>query len=1293
MLALDARQVVRAYPAPGSLGVDPNYLAHVEFDRPDLPWLFTPFAPAAGGIGLAPWLALVVLADGCYEAQAGRPGFPPVVRARCSELQPLDKGWAFAHAQVLGPRGDDASVARRLTDEYRLTNLSRLLCPRRLLPGRGYLACVVPAFDAGRRAALGEPGETGWTLGPAWTRRPGDADTQVDLPVLYSWSFATGLEGDFEALAARLVPRPATWPLDRRVDMSAPWPGAAIDTGRVQLVAGPLVAPWPPDAAPPGWSARVTEELRARLNEAADRADREPAPGAVPVVGPPLYGGVHAGRRRVPAGTADDWFSQLNLRPGDRIAAGLGGQVVRRDQETLMQAAWTQLGDLEGVNALLRGAQVAQAAGASLYRRHVTPLPPGDLVQLTRPVHGVVTARDTAGPAVAQPPTVTEDLARSTTAEAAATPAFRRLAGRYGVRPAGPTSPAGPASPGAYLTGPGGALADFRRRYDDSWMSRMPLRAAAAVSPAAVEQATGQPGAGAGTVFELARQLATVDTLADAMTKAVQHAPVLPEVMFVFPLEQWVAERNLKAVQAAVPADPAAEHDRATALLAPLAAIAKSADPATARAAANDLLPLADAVDRGPAPAALAAAARESLDKRTLVQAVTTNGGDLLGTLGVAEVAEVAKVSADPPLLVAAIREDQAALAQAAQDTLDLHAFEVAAAALVEPPVKIIVVGTEGPTTSGEVVVIDTATPGVDAGAPTPPTGEVTTTSSTLAAESPAAEPAGYLGAEAGEPDAAQPVAFDDGGDIDLGGIDLGGGGIDVGGGGIDVGGGGIDVGGGGIDGGVVLIPVIDPAQVLDQLDLPAEQLAGLAGGNPDEAVLAKLAIGCLDESQLVNAAREFLPDDILAGLLGGGFSVPGAERLANGCFEEPDLFPDPIVEAVLAWLARKQLPPDDVPDLCGLDTDMQFFINNYLHVHQPLPTIQPPQEAVDRLRRLYGQLVAQTWPATPPRPAATVDVPHLLAQLNPAVTVPAQVRDRVGEPPEWLPDGWLDSSQVRPLVAAPVFTRPMYQALLDADPSWLLPGFDSVAEPDLVTVVAANPRFVEAFLVGLNHEMSRELLWRGYPSDPRGTNFRRFWSGEADELAAPVHALGGGPLGSHLGAAHARMLVLVVRGELVRRHPELLVMALRSDSLDAAGRPVFGGHGAVAPIVFTEHRAPDILLVGFELAAADVSAVGTGPTRWWFVLAEHPSAPRFGLDVYSGNPHPADRDALAWNHFTLTGQTPAGDGFLDPVPTAGPASLGWGKAASDTAHLLLQDPVRAVFDAWDLIRPTLAKG
>ena len=46
----------------------------------------------------------------------------------------------------------------------------------------------------------------------------------------------------------------------------------------------------------------------------------------------------------------------------------------------------------------------------------------------------------------------------------------------------------------------------------------------------------------------------------------------------------------------------------------------------------------------------------------------------------------------------------------------------------------------------------------------------------------------------------------------------------------------------------------------------------------------------------------------------------------------------------------------------------------------------------------------------------------------------------------------------------------------------------------DFIMAVKTNPRFVEALMVGANHEMGREMLWQGLPTDQRGTPFQHFW-------------------------------------------------------------------------------------------------------------------------------------------------------------------------------------------------------
>ena len=60
VVGIDANQIVRRDPRPGSVDFEPNYFAAIEFDRPDFPWLFTPARADATG-KLRPWLCLVVV--------------------------------------------------------------------------------------------------------------------------------------------------------------------------------------------------------------------------------------------------------------------------------------------------------------------------------------------------------------------------------------------------------------------------------------------------------------------------------------------------------------------------------------------------------------------------------------------------------------------------------------------------------------------------------------------------------------------------------------------------------------------------------------------------------------------------------------------------------------------------------------------------------------------------------------------------------------------------------------------------------------------------------------------------------------------------------------------------------------------------------------------------------------------------------------------------------------------------------------------------------------------------------
>ncbi|HZJ29876.1 MAG TPA: hypothetical protein VFD37_07805, partial [Solirubrobacterales bacterium] len=291
-------------------------------------------------------------------------------------LPALAESWAWAHAQVAGA-GDPVGILRSAD---RSLTLSRLLCPRRLAGRTAYIAAVVPAFEEGRRAGLGRletPVESTAPLRPAWTV----STTALELPVYHHWEFATGAEGDFEALVSALR-RVALDPelVGRRTMVVKDQPAGLPDLGEVDFEGAlGLTA----DGAQSPAEGSFHAALRALVNSP------QPAPpGAAPVglaLPPPLYGRWQAAQRSIPAAGGAAWLRELNLHPASRGAAGLGTQIVIDQQEQLMAAAWAQVEEILRANQLLRQAQLARAAARALHAE-ISALPAASLIMLTAPM-------------------------------------------------------------------------------------------------------------------------------------------------------------------------------------------------------------------------------------------------------------------------------------------------------------------------------------------------------------------------------------------------------------------------------------------------------------------------------------------------------------------------------------------------------------------------------------------------------------------------------------------------------------------------------------------------------------------------------------------------------------------------------------------------------------------------------------------------------------------------------------------------------------------------------------------
>lgn len=267
----------------------------------------------------------------------------------------------------------------------------------------------------------------------------------------------------------------------------------------------------------------------------------------------------------------------------------------------------------------------------------------------------------------------------------------------------------------------------------------------------------------------------------------------------------------------------------------------------------------------------------------------------------------------------------------------------------------------------------------------------------------------------------------------------------------------------------------------------------------------------------------------------------------------------------------------------------------------------------------------------------------------------------------------------VETVMAAPCFPQAMSAPLHELAQQWLLPGIDRIT-PDTVLGLTTNRRFIEAYMVGLNHEMGRELLWRGYPTDQRGTYFDRFWgfgvpnNAPADIL--PLHGWRDRALGSTAGAPQSSdQFVLLLRSVLLQRYPNasiLLAPAKRAGSGPDPDVLVPDTDVARSALpVFSGTMDPDIAFFGFPVTIAAAIGDGASALGYYVVIQEHPTEPRFGLDenVVIGGTHVSAVSAP-------NGVTP-------------PSGRTWGKNSAEMAAITRRLPVRMAIHASRLIAPT----
>jgi hypothetical protein len=360
-------------------------------------------------------------------------------------------------------------------------------------------------------------------------------------------------------------------------------------------------------------------------------------------------------------------------------------------------------------------------------------------------------------------------------------------------------------------------------------------------------------------------------------------------------------------------------------------------------------------------------------------------------------------------------------------------------------------------------------------------------------------------------------------------------------------------------------------------------------------------------------------------------------------------------------------------------------------------------------VKRYDDYFEVANWPGVPDVPAVDLVAlaTEVIAALHPIKTIHQKIYGELKFGPGYVPPA---GDRIVPVMAYPIFDVPTYQSVVDLGVDFFCPNLNLIPN-NTITLMESNQRFIEAFMVGLNHETGRELLWREYPTDQRGSYFRQFWDSSdvvntggytPQQLAErnldikKIHEWV--PLSSFLGTHTARVgmstpnpLVLVIRGELLNRFPDTVIYAQKAK---------FNGTNYQGPRLldtelkfplFTARVAPDITFIGFDLTPAVARGdrnAGVPAPGWFFVLQERPGEIRFGVDTDTSSTPPATWNDLSRGNAAYTGMYLSA---ADNAVTAGDnringKNIPWGFNSTNMAEILYQNPVLLAVHADDML-------
>jgi hypothetical protein len=268
--------------------------------------------------------------------------------------------------------------------------------------------------------------------------------------------------------------------------------------------------------------------------------------------------------------------------------------------------------------------------------------------------------------------------------------------------------------------------------------------------------------------------------------------------------------------------------------------------------------------------------------------------------------------------------------------------------------------------------------------------------------------------------------------------------------------------------------------------------------------------------------------------------------------------------------------------------------------------------------------------PAPPPTNATLYT--SISTQINPSITLVARLQGLLSSV----------SVQVNPVnngitvnetPAVPEFPEPMYAPLADRSTDYILPGIENIPD-NRVALLKTNPAFIESYMTGLNHEISREYLWREFPAALNITSFRQFWDVRDNQQAIsdpetwkdiqPIAGWATTRLGTHQPPTQpVQDIVILIRADLLKKYPNteiFLQEAAWTDNQKKSRVPVANpDNTTLRKPMFSAQVAGEFRFLGFDVPAADAIGNADEP-GWFFVLKERAGEIHFGLDTETGS-------------------------------------------------------------------------